>query len=60
MNIKDRLNQTTLRTKSKDQLIVLIQDLYREIDSIVEAIGYIHSDLSLIQEGDAYRVHDNP
>lgn len=60
MNIKDRLNQTTLRTKSKDQLIVLIQDLYREIDSIVEAIGYIQSDLSLIQEGDAYRVHDNP
>lgn len=60
MNIKDRLNQTILRTKSKDQLIVLIQDLYREIDSIVEAIGYIHSDLSLIQEGDAYRVHDNP
>lgn len=49
-----------MRTKSKDQLIVLIQDLYREIDSIVEAIGYIQSDLSLIQEGDAYRVHDNP
>lgn len=55
-----RLNVTTLRSKSKEDLVNTVLDLYREIDQIIDAMGCIQSDIELLCKGEAYRVHDNP
>ena len=55
-----KLNITTLRSKSKEDLVCIIWDQYRTIDSIIEALGYIEEDIEKIKRGDANFVHDNP
>lgn len=53
-------NRTSLKTKPKEHLIDIIHDLYREMDSVLEALGCIEEDIEKIKEGNAYLVHDNP
>lgn len=55
-----KYNVTTLRSKSKEDLICHIEDLYRERASFLEAISYIEKDIELIKCGESHRVHDNP
>lgn len=58
--IIDRFNKSHLKLQTKEWLITVILDQYREIDSILEALNYIETDIEKIKNGQAHLVHDNP
>ena len=60
MIFNKRLNATALRGKPKVELVKMVEDLYQQIDNILEAIGYIETDIELIKNGDSHNVHDWP
>ena len=58
--IVNQLNITTLRSKTKEELVCCIEDMYRQFDDIYEALENVESDICMIKEGEARHVHDNP